>query len=59
MPPPKGGCRTPSYRLLFTFDAAAAAADARYDGLSVLFTTAPRQYSGDELFTKFKRTKLH
>src|SRR5262249_19773945 len=33
---------------------AAAAADARYDGLSVLLTTAPRQYSGDELFTKFK-----
>ena len=54
MPPPKGGCRTPTYRLVFTFDAAAAAADARYDGLSVLFTTAPRQYSGDELFTKFK-----
>jgi hypothetical protein len=54
LPPPKGGCRTPTYRLVFTFDAAAAAADARYDGLSVLFTTAPRQYSGDELFTKFK-----
>ena len=54
MPPPKGGCRTPTYRLVFTFDAAAAAADARYDGLSVLFTTAPRQYSGDELFTQFK-----
>jgi transposase len=33
---------------------AGLAADARYDGLSVLFTTAPRQYSGDELFTKFK-----
>ena len=54
MPPPKGGCRTPTYRLVFTFDAAAAEADARYDGLSVLFTTAPRQYSGDELFTTFK-----
>jgi transposase len=54
MPPPKGGCRTPTYRLVWTFDAAAAAADARYDGLSVLFTTAPPQYSGDELFTKFK-----
>ena len=54
MPPPKGGCSTPTYRLVFTFDAAAAAADARYDGLSVLFTTAPLHYSGDELFTKFK-----
>src|SRR5215831_6060277 len=54
MPPPKGGCRTPTYRLVFTFDAAAAAADARYDGLSVLFTTAPLHHSADELFTKFK-----
>jgi hypothetical protein len=54
LPPPKGGCRTPTYRLVWTFDAAAAQAEARYDGLSVLFTTAPRQYSGDELFTKFK-----
>jgi transposase len=39
---------------VFTFDAAAAEADARYDGLSVLFTTAPLHYSADELFTKFK-----
>jgi len=31
-----------------------AEADARYDGLSVLFTTAPQHYSGDALFTKFK-----
>jgi hypothetical protein len=54
LPPPKGGCRTPTYRLAWTFDAAAAAADARYDGLSVLFTTAPMHHSGDELFTKFK-----
>src|SRR5262249_43596299 len=42
------------YRFVFTFDAAAAEADARYDGLSVLFTTAPRHHSADELFTKFK-----
>jgi hypothetical protein len=35
------GCRTPGYRLVFTFDAAAAENDARYDGISVLFTTAP------------------
>ena len=33
---------------------AAAEADARYDGLSALFTTAPLQQSADELFTKFK-----
>jgi hypothetical protein len=54
LPPPGPGCRRPGYRLVFTFDAAAAEADARYDGLSVLFTTAPRQHSADELFTKFK-----
>ena len=39
LPPPRGGCRTPKYRLVFTFDAAAAEADARYDGLSVLYFT--------------------
>ena len=54
LPPPGAGCRPPGYRLEFTFDAAAAEADARYDGLSVLFTTAPLHHSADELFTKFK-----
>jgi hypothetical protein len=54
LPPPGPGCRRPRYRLLFTFDPAAAEADARYDGLSVLFTTAPRRHSADELFTQFK-----
>jgi len=54
MPPPGPGCRPPGYRFVFTFDAAAAEADQRYDGLSVLFTTAPLHHSGDELFTQFK-----
>jgi transposase len=54
LPPPGPGCRRPRYRFVFTFDAAAAEADARYDGLSVLFTTAPRHQSADELFTKFR-----
>jgi hypothetical protein len=54
LPPPGPGCRPTRYRFVFTFDAAAAAADARYDGLSVLFTTAPLHDSADELFTKFK-----
>jgi len=54
LPPPGPGCRPPAYRLVFTFDAAAAEADQRYDGLSVLFTTAPLHHSGDELFTQFK-----
>jgi uncharacterized protein DUF4277 len=55
LPPPGPCCRQPSYRFVFTFDPAAAAADARYDGLSVLFTTAPQQRSADELFTQFKQ----
>jgi hypothetical protein len=54
LPPPGAGCRTPRHRFEFTFDAAASEADARYDGLSVLFTTAPMHHSADELFTKFK-----
>jgi Domain of unknown function (DUF4277) len=54
LPPPGMGCRPPGYRLEFAFDAAAAEADAYYDGLSVLFTTAPLHHSADELFTKFK-----
>jgi transposase len=54
LPPPGMGCRPPRHRLEFTFDAAAAETDGRYDGLSVLFTTAPVQHSADELFTKFK-----
>ena len=32
-----------------------AAAAAGYDGLSALLTTAPRQQSGDTLFTQFKQ----
>jgi hypothetical protein len=54
LPPPGPGCRPPGYRFVFTFDAAAAEVDQRYDGLSVLFTTAPLHHSGDELFTQFK-----
>jgi hypothetical protein len=52
--PPGPGCRPKRYRFVFTFDAAAAAADARYDGLSVLLTTVPLHDSADDLFTKFK-----
>lgn len=53
-PAPARGHRRPSHRLEFTFDAAAAAAEARYDGLSVLITTAPLTASADSLFTQFK-----
>jgi hypothetical protein len=49
------GFKRPTHRLTFTFDAAAAAADAPHDGLAVLLTTAPLTRSGDELFTLFKQ----
>ena len=55
LPPPGPGCRRPTYRFTFAFDAAAAAAAEAYDGLSVLVTTAPRTQSADALFTQFKQ----
>jgi transposase len=54
LPPPGRGCRRPSWRFTFTFDAAAAEAAAAYDGLSALVTTAPRSQSADTLFSQFK-----
>jgi transposase len=55
LPPPQRGCRRPTHRLVFHYDAAAAEADATYDGYSVLVTTAPRSQSADLLFTQFKQ----
>ncbi len=55
LPPPGRGCRRPTHRFHYEFDAAAAAAAATYDGLSALVTTAPRRQSGDTLFTQFKQ----
>ena len=55
LPEPGRGCRRPSYRFTFEFDAQAAEAAAAYDGLSVLVTTAPREQSADALFTQYKR----
>jgi transposase len=49
------GYRRPTQRFEFTFDAAAAQADERDDGLSALVTTAPRTQSGDALFCQFKQ----
>jgi hypothetical protein len=54
LPAPAPGQRRSSYRLLYSFDAAAAEAEVRYDGLSVLFTTAPLLRSADELSSDFK-----
>jgi transposase len=55
LPPPSRGCRRPSYRFHYEFDEAAAARAASYDGLSALLTTAPREQSGDTLFTQYKQ----
>ncbi len=54
LPAPTRGCRRATHRFVYHFDAGAAAAEAAYDGLSVLVTTAPRTESGDALFTEFK-----
>ncbi len=40
LPPPRKGFRRPTHRLVYTFDEAAATAAMRYDGLSILLTTA-------------------
>jgi hypothetical protein len=54
LPPSERGHRRPSQRLEFHFDPAAAQADERHDGLSVLVTTASIQYSADRLFYMYK-----
>jgi transposase len=55
LPPPPRGCRRPSQRFVFSYDEAAAQADAALDGYSALLTTAPISQSGDSLFTQFKQ----
>jgi transposase len=54
LPAPRCGFKRPTQRFVYTLDESAALADAAYDGLSVLVTTAPLTDSGDSLFTKFK-----
>jgi hypothetical protein len=54
LPPPRRGCRRPTFRFRYEFDETAAAEAARYDGLAALLTTAPRQQSMDTLFTQYK-----
>jgi transposase len=55
LPPPARGCLRPTYHFVYHYDAARAEADAEYDGLSALVTTAPQTESGDALFSEFKQ----
>lgn len=56
LPPPGRGCRQPTHRFEFTFDAAAVTAAEEDDGYSLIVTTVPQnQGSADALFTKFKQ----
>lgn len=55
LPPPTRGCRRPTFRFHYEYDETAAAEACRYDGLAALLTTAPRDQSGDTLFTQYKQ----
>lgn len=55
LPRPGRGCRRPTHRFVFHFDAAAAQSDAADDGYAALLTTAPLTRSADTLFTEFKQ----
>ena len=52
---PAAGCKRPEYRFEFSYDEKAAEQDAKYDGYSVLVTTAPQTLSADQAFTKYKQ----
>lgn len=55
LPPPTRGCKRPTQRFSFSFDATAVKYDEQYDGYSALVTTVPKgDASADELFTKYK-----
>lgn len=54
LPAPARGCRRPSHRFVYHYEVTAAAADAHYDGRSVLVTTAALTESADRLFSQFK-----
>jgi transposase len=53
--PPRKGFRRQTHRLEYSFDEASAQAESRHDGVYALVSTAPLTYSGDALFTEYKR----
>lgn len=54
LPPPGRGSRRATHRFVYSIDEDALQEQAKYDGLSVLVTTAPTTESEDSLFSKFK-----
>jgi transposase len=56
LPKPERGCKCPTHRFSFSFDASLVAQDEQYDGYSVIVATVPKSHSrADELFTRFKQ----
>ena len=56
LPKPTRGCKRPTHRFSFTFDANAVKSDEQYDGYSAIVATVPKSESStDELFTRFKQ----
>ena len=55
LPRPAKGYRTQTHRLEYAFDEASAKAEESHDGVYALVTTAPKTWSGDALFTEYKR----
>jgi len=55
LPPPGRGCKRPKHRFEFSYDKEAAENDTKYDGYSVLVTTAPQTLSADQAFAKYKQ----
>jgi transposase len=56
LPKAERGCKCPTHRFSFAFDAALVTSDEQYDGYSALVATVPKSDSStDELFTRFKQ----
>lgn len=55
LPKPASGHKRATHRLEWQFDEEAAKMAEGHDGLAALVTTAPLSWSGDELFTEYKR----
>jgi len=56
LPMPRPGCRRPTHRFEYAYDATVADRDAMCDGISAILTTLPSESSTtDETFTKYKR----